>query len=347
VSSHEARMEVDLNPFEFTQLALREGFGDGLPCIPPTEGLVSRYLEAAGHPADEVVAVLPPTHTPCTVELVAINAAMTGARPEAMPFLCSTIATMAVPDFDLGTLNTTTASSVPAVIVNGPIRHDLDIPFQGACFGGAPTPAAAIGRAIRLVMRNVAGQTVGMTSACVFGQPARTVGLVVGEWEERSPWAPLAERRGVSGNAITVYGCNGTANVTESLAERGEDLLQYIGQSLGYMGNSGYCVAAEFAQVAVAINPIWASEIIARDVPSIEDVQERLWTFASMPIDMFPPTSRPPIERLGRIRENGRVHVVPSPEDVLVFVCGGLGNLHACIMPGFGPTVSVTRAVAW
>jgi hypothetical protein len=55
----------------------------------------------------------------------------------------------------------------------------------------------AIGRAIRLIMRNVAGQVPGETSQTTFGSPGRVAGILVGEWEERSPWAPLAaaERR--------------------------------------------------------------------------------------------------------------------------------------------------------
>jgi hypothetical protein len=339
------RLETDLDPLVFSEFALREGFGDGLPCIPPTEALVQRYVEASGRVPNEVLGILKPRHAECTVELLAVNAVIAGAPSPAMPFLCSAIQAMSHPDLDLGGLNTTTAPVVAALIVNGPIRNELDIPYRNGCFGGGSSPAPAIGRTLRLVMRNVAGQAIGKTSACVFGQPARTTGIVVGEWEEESPWAPLAERRGVPGSAFTVYGCNGTANITEAVAESGSDLLQYIGRSLGYMGNSGYCITVTFAEVAVAINPIWAKEIIGRDVPDIADVQQILWEHSCLPIDMFPETNRTRIERLGRVREGGMVHVVHSPEDIIVFVCGGLGNLHATIMPGFGPSLAVTCAV--
>ena len=60
-------------------------------------------------------------------------------------------------------------------------------------------------------MRNVAGQVAGVTSQTTFGSPgARSPALVIGEWEEKSPWAPLAERRaGLKGNAVTSFGDDG------------------------------------------------------------------------------------------------------------------------------------------
>ena len=61
-------------------------------------------------------------------------------------------------------INCTTAPVFPAFVVNGPVRHDLDIPFAHGCFGGAATQAVAIGRALRLIMRNIADQVPGVTS---------------------------------------------------------------------------------------------------------------------------------------------------------------------------------------
>jgi len=38
------------------------------------------------------------------------------------------------------------------------------------------------------------------------------------------------------------------------------------------------------------------------------------------------------------------VHLVEGPDHMLVFVCGGLANLHALALHSFGPTRAVTRA---
>jgi hypothetical protein len=258
--------------------------------------------------------------------------------------LCATVQAVAAPEFNLAGVNATTASVSPAVFVNGPMRHELGIPFGPSCFGGMRSSAPSIGRALRFVMRHVAGQVAGLTSESVFGQPARVVGLVAGEWEEESPWPPLAERRGVAGDAVTVFGALGTANIIDTIGERGDDLLQIIGNSIGFMGAPGYLAATVFSEIAVAINPVWAS-IIARDVGNIDDVRHLLWEHAALPIDWFPKRNQPGIEELGRVGGDRRVHVVASPDDLLVLVCGGFGSLHSIMLHGFSHTLAVTVPV--
>jgi hypothetical protein len=163
-------------------------------------------------------------------------------------------------------INCTTAPVFPAFVVNGPVRHDLDIPFAHGCFGGAATQAAAIGREMRLIMRNIAGQVPGVTSQTTSGSPGRVAGILVDEWEERSPWAPLAERlAGVKGNAVTAFGTMRTVNVLDTTSQAPAHFLEMIGKSLPYPGTNGVSPAMDYGEVMVAINPIWA-EIIAREM---------------------------------------------------------------------------------
>jgi hypothetical protein len=338
------RVEVDLDPRKFNETIFDLGWGDGLPCIPPTEELVAEYLAATTRPANQVVAVLPPLYAECTVEKIAINAALTGAPPASMPLLCAVIEALSDPNFSLAGVNTTTASVVPAVIVNGPIRDELDIPYSYSCFGGMRGPAPSIGRAIRLIMRHVAGQAAGITSESVFGQPARVAGLVVGEWEERSPWRPLAERRGVPGNAVTVLSTMGTSNIVDTLQVSGRHLLDLIGGAAAYMGANGtYLYANQLSEFAIALNPVWA-EIIGQEFPLMEDVKYALWERASVPLAELPEATQAAMVELNRVQPSGRVHQVRSPDDVLVFVCGGEGALHAAMLPGFA-SLAITRPI--
>mgnify|MGYP003704821907 CR=1 FL=1 len=46
---------------------------------------------------------------------------------------------------------------------------------------------------------------------------------------------------------------------------------------------------------------------------------------------------------LTRVDANGDVHLVESPDHMIVLVNGGLGNLHALALHSFGPTRAVTR----
>ena len=122
------------------------------------------HVAASGRFPDECIAVLPPRNGRCTVEKLAINAVMAGAPPESMPLLCAGIEAMAEKQFNLFALNTTTSCVVPGMFVNGPSRDALEIPYDTGCFGGAAGPGPAIGRATRLVMRNVGGLVVGVSS---------------------------------------------------------------------------------------------------------------------------------------------------------------------------------------
>src|SRR6218665_1255190 len=280
------RHEVSDDIVAFNAEALANGWGDGLPLIPPTEERVQEFLVKGGRFPDELIAVLPPLRAECTVEKIAINAVMAGCSGEAMPLLCAAVEAMADSRFDLAGLNATTGSVVPAVIVNGPIRNRLDIPYQAGCLGGVASPAVAIGRALRLITRNVAGQLIGSTSQSVYGTPGRVAGIVFGEWEERSPWAPLAQRRGVKGDAVTAYGAMGTANICDVVANSADGFLDMIAKSMAYPGANGFLPSSAFSETLCAINPIWA-EVIAKEYPNIEDVQAYIWEKCALPIDWF------------------------------------------------------------
>jgi hypothetical protein len=303
---------------------------------------VRAYVAASGRPPDGLLAVLPPREGRCTVEKLATNAVLAGAPAEAMALLCAAVEALADPPLDLFALGTTTSCVAPGLFVNGPARRTLRLPCEAGCFGGAAGPGPAIGRALRLVLRNVGGQVVGETSKSVFGQPARVTGIVVGEWEERSPWPPLAERRGVRGDAVTVHGCTGTQDIADIAAETGEQLLELIGKSLAYPGTNAF-LSGFGAEVMVALAPPWA-ERIAAELPELAAVQARLWEHAALPLEWFPRPHREWLRERGRVAADGRVPLIERPEDVLVLVCGGLGNLHALGLHSFGPTRAVTRS---
>jgi hypothetical protein len=322
---------------------MEQGWGDGLPLIPPTEARVRSFLSANNRYADEVICTLPPADGECTVEKIAVNAVMAGAPAESLPLIIATLEAIADPDFELFGLNATTAPVVPLAVVNGPIRDKLNIPYRHGCLGGAPSTSVAIGRAIRLIVKNIAGQEVNVTSQTTFGTPGRVSGILFGEWEERSPWAPLGERRGVKGDAVTVYGTMGTMNVLDTTSQSGLDFLEMIGKSLGYPGANGFSPAMPFAEMMVAINPVWA-EIIHRDVPSLEDVQELLWKFSSLDADYLTRKHREQLESQGRVI-SGRVYLATEPKDVLVVCCGGTGGLHATGFHSFGSCLTQTRAL--
>lgn len=312
--------------------------------MPPTEARVRDHVAASGRFPDEVVGEVPPRGGRATVEKVAINAVMAGAPAAAMPLLLAALDAMLDRDFNLFALNTTTCSVVPGMFVNGPVRHDLALPMGAGCFGGDAGTGASIGRASRLVMRNVGGQQVGVNSKSVFGQPGRVSGVCVAEWEERSPWPPLAARRGVptGTNAVTVHGVTGTIDIADIYCPDGVSLTELIGRSLAFPGTNAYLGDHHGAEVLVCLAPPWA-DLIATAYADIDALQRALWDAAALPLDGFPEPHRAAHVERGRVAPDGRVHLVEDPEHLLVMVCGGLGNLHALACHSFGPTRAITR----
>ena len=338
------RREAELDIEGFNAFAVQEGWGDGLPLVPPTENRVRIFLSENDRYPDEVIATLP-GNIECTVEKIVINAVMAGAPPESLELIIAMITAVADPDFELYGVNTTTAPVYPVFVVNGPVRHALNIPFSYGCLGGVAGNSASIGRAVRLIMRNVAGQLAGVTSQTTFGSPGRVAGIVTAEWEEKSPWAPLAERRGVSGDAVTSFGTMGTMNIIDTTSHSATDFLEMIGKSVNYAGCNCFSGAVPFGEMMIAINPICA-EIVGREMPDIADVQEVLWKFASVDAGYLNGHHRDQLAAQDRIRADGRVYAAPEPKDMLVFVAGGLGGLHATGFHTFGTSLSQTKPVA-
>lgn len=330
--------------------SLRDQWGDGLPLLAPTEARVRALIEATPWHADDVVAVLPPKNREATVELVAINAAMAGVAPEAFPYLIAALEATSEPAHNLYGLTTTTSSVIPMLVVNGPSRDRAGIDYGPGCMGGAAgRGSATIGRALSLCLRNIGGQRVGDTSKSVFGQPARVSGLCFGEWEERSPWPSLAAQWGYAADAdvVTVHGGKGTMPLADVNCDDARDLLYLIAKSLAFpLSNKFLTPISGNGQTVLAINPMWAARF-GEEFPDVTDCQAFLHEHAWQPIDLWPEKNREILYAKDRVDPNGRVALNERPDQIVLVVCGGLGNLHAVALPSWGDSEIAHRAVVW
>lgn len=330
-------IELDDDPEALFVLSLEQGWGDGAPILPPTDERIARLLAATPHPADHIVGVLPPRNGVCTVELAAVNAAMAGVEPAAFPFVLAALEAISSPEWNAFALTTTTSSVFPMLIANGPSRDALGINYRAGCLGGAAGRGSmTIGRAVSLCLRNVGGQKAGETSRTVFGQPAR-FGLCFGEWEERSPWPSLAQRRGFRADqdVVTVHGGKGTFPLADVNNDSAEDLAYTIAKSIAFPLNNWYLEpTGATGQLVLCINPIWAKRF-GDAFPKIESLQAYLFENAWQPIELWRPTNAKVLRDKGRVDAKGRVMLVERPEQLVPVVCGGLGSLHAVALTSF------------
>jgi hypothetical protein len=211
--------------------------------------------------------------------------------------------------------------------------------------GAAGRGTTTIGRAVSLCLRNIGGQRAGETTKSVFGQPAR-LGFCIGEWEERSPWPSLAERRGFRAEqeVVTVHGGKGTFPMADIYNDDARDLLFLLAKSLGYPLANMFLGNKENGEVVVAINPMWA-ERFGAVFSDVEDLQRFLREHAWQPIELWPEPNAKSLQAKGRVDPQGRVHLVERPDQIVPFVCGGLGSLHAVALPSFGESQMQSKAV--
>ena len=191
----------DVHEFLFDQ-----GFTDGLPVVPPTPERVLRMLGGTQRDSQEVIAEIAPNYAPATVEKIAVNAVMAGCRPEHLPVVIAAVQAVANKRFNIHGVNATTMGASPVLVVNGPIRERIDMNMGLGTLGQGTRANAAIGRALRLAVRNIGGAKPGGTERSTLGNPMKFT-MCFAEWEERSPWPPLHVERGFAAgdSVITAF----------------------------------------------------------------------------------------------------------------------------------------------
>ena len=338
------RWSIPQEPEELLRFVEAQGWGDGLPVLPPTEDAVQRMLDATDRSPTEVLAAVEPQRGEATVEKVAINAVLAGCTPETFPAVLATVEAVTQPEFNLYAINSTTCCATPAVMFNGPARKTLGIECGYSCLGHNGRANATIGRALRLVLRNIGGAIPGAVSKSCFGQPGR-VSLCFGEWEERSPWEPFHVRRGFEENesVVTVTCATGTQDIADVWAENGRDLIEVLARGIDWTGNNKVLVPQDRGDMLLLLCPDFAAKIAA-DGLKIPDVQELLFQWTRTPLDRWPKSYWPKLEERGYIESDGTVPLAARPDQFLIAVAGGESGHHALYFCTFGLTWTVSRS---
>ena len=194
-------------------LFLENNWTDKLPIILPTEERVAAMLAHTKRKPDEVVGHMRPTHFreywEYTVEKVAVNAVMAGARPEYSPVILALAATGA------SARGSTTSSAAAMAVVNGPVRHELGMNSGIGALGPYNHANATIGRAYGLLSQNGQGGSVpGLTYMGSMGNNYAYNSITFAENEERSPWEPFHVQHGFkpTDSAVSAFtGCRSTS----------------------------------------------------------------------------------------------------------------------------------------
>jgi len=228
------------DPDAFLEDAYERGWTDGLPVVPATLEKVEAFLATAGLDPETVLGAVPTREVTVTAEHAAINAVMAGCRPEYFPVV---VAAVRAHLDEFGNCHSTTGTlsgAAQALIVNGPIRQELGIASGMGCLGPGFRANATIGRALRLVIRNVCRSVPGFLDRATFSWPLR-YSFCFGEDEEAGDWVPLHVQRGYEPeqSTVTVQSVMRMVSAWDSTSRDATGVLDSIVAETRYHGING------------------------------------------------------------------------------------------------------------
>ena len=327
-------------------LFLRNQWGDGLPILPATKERVDWILRGTGLLPDTAVGKILPRGGIATVEQLAVVLAMTGGRPEYLPVLIAAVQAMVKPEFLLQSLNSTTNSVYPAVIMNGPISKQIRLGSGYGCLGPDPVhPAgASIGRAIRIILQDMGGAVPGIGTMAIQGGAERYTNIIFAEDESGSPWAPLSKDMGAAKdqNAVTVVGINGSLNVIGTDVSTPETAEECLYKFALYMRTPNFNTIGQDVAGGIVVVANETAKGMANAGWTKEKIKAYLWENSKVPVSELEKathsTTRAATTDWKKLVKPGgdRIPITTNPEKILVVVAGGTQAGHGLWMPSMG-----------
>jgi hypothetical protein len=237
-----------------------QAWSDGLPLVPATRPLVSRFLAQTSRDPGEVIGTLEQVGRDCTVHLAAVNAAMAGCKPEYFPVVLAAFEALMAERAARGGGWQSTSGPAPLIVVNGPVRGELGFNSAGGVFGPGFRPNATVARAIGLIVRNAFGIRPHVLEQATQGIPGRW-SICIGENEEESPWEPFCTDGGIPAgtSAVSATLLRTSEFVDNRHSHHAEDVLWDLADTISRTGaqifreeSVGLVLCPEHAQMLAA-----------------------------------------------------------------------------------------------
>jgi hypothetical protein len=324
-----ARFEVG-DPLEAIEAYLQRGWSDGLPVIPPTEERIREMLAAMGKSPGDVLGEIPARARRISAEKLAINAILAGCLPGYAPVLLAMVEALCDPAFAVHGPTSSTSGMGVLVVVNGPIAPLIGVNAGENLFGPGWRANATIGRALRLLLRNVCGSVPGVMDRSVFGHPGKYT-YCIAENEADSPWTPLHVERGIptGESAVTLFAGEAPHLAVNQTAADPEAVLATIADVM--VGGGRLRIIGQQFVVVIGGEHRLLLHRHGWDKPAI---RRRLWELAARSaaeyarVGRLPPPDSP--EAGARL-----LHAAESPEDILLLAAGGDGGGYSAVIPGW------------
>jgi hypothetical protein len=359
---------------DFNQAFLDNQWSDGLPILPPTPERVQWMLSGTRRAPDEVLGAISPRNGIATIEKIAINAVMAGARPEYLPVIIAAVEGLADPGFDELHFATSTGSFNLVIGVSGAITEEIGMNAGLGMFSYGNRANSAIGRAVRMSLINFGHTWPAANDMALLGRPSAHTFLTFAENQAMSPWPAYRVSQGfaeddstvtltvtggyASGVASNIYGGGAVALVPP------ERILEQIARDMSrrrggisarnatgvILSGNDKAIRSSYLKFFIIMNPEVAQELNGRLGYSRESLQEKLFEMAGVPYEELSEQDIAAVQRavdIGyipakyreqvrqQLQPGGRVPMLSSPQDMHIMVAGGI--------PGYTMMVSYFR----
>ncbi len=313
---------------------------------------------------EEVIGRVPYRNGIATVEKIAINAVMAGAKPEYLPAILAAMECL-VEEGTFTHMMSSEGSFTLMIMVSGPIAHELNMNSGVGLLGHGWRANNTIGRAVRLSLINIGYLWPGEIDMALIGRPSSHTFYTFAENMDQSPWESFNEGLGYrredscvtvstvasgGGIGLRIYG-GGVVEPWDGEAVL-RDIVKDVANDRGAFGQYKVGVAnpaAHLRKHVIVIHPEFAimlqrlgytTKRSLRDyiyestkVPyeqlsaqEIRGINDRINT-APPDIDIFYPHDAIPTDRLPVIKESlrpGGMVPVVNPDDVHIIVSGSI-----------------------
>jgi hypothetical protein len=189
---------------KFQSHFFERGYTDGMAVAPPTPEAVKRMLTGTSRdPAEVLPGTMTPGYGVVTIEKIAANAVMAGAKPEYLPVIITAVEMLCDEHYCAFHVIATVCSTSLLIQVSGPIAREIGMNSGFGYLGPGNRAASAIGRAVSLCCINLGWMDFSIDGG-MKGQPSRYCNLIFTENGEYSPWEPFHVSMGYAPEDSTV-----------------------------------------------------------------------------------------------------------------------------------------------
>ncbi|MCH7817380.1 MAG: hypothetical protein IIC60_12510 [Proteobacteria bacterium] len=317
------------------------GWTDGFPIVPPTPAAVAACLDWVNLAAKEVIGIEPVRERPITAEKLAINAVMAGCLPNHFPVVVTAWMAMLQQEFLLHGATASTGGCAVLVILNGPIRKEIDARSDFNVLGNSDRATSVIGRAIRLGLINILEVSPGAIDRSTLGHPGK-ISYCIAEDEEGTRWQSVAQTRGFPSDVstVTVFAAGAPRQIMNEWTTQPEEILEtYAAEMRANMRNysiwsGNYVLVIPKQHRDLLQNAGWTKSDIAETIFRQARIKRGEWSS---------------VGKGAVVRDKGDTEytALPSPEHLLIVAAGGpAGGFGAIIPPWLGTkSQAVTAAI--